>query len=168
MTASQQPNSSVTTCYVKTSDGLRSRRDAISSRPVEVVQEPGNEPEPALKVQDPFLYYSDDKNRMKELRLQDTSSSSSTSEDDDSVSPTADDEPTSTTSPTCVRKTRISFELHPSLLLEDFILGDELLGDNSLSFDDIIDGWLLDQAKKDSGEKDLINSLREVLLLSEE
>ena len=166
MTASQQPISSVTTtCYVKTSDGLRNMRDAIS-RPVEVVREPGSQPEPTLKVQDPFLYYSDDKNRMKELRLQDTSSSSSSSEDDDSASSTADDEHTS--SSTCVRKTRISFELHPSLLLEDFIMGDELLGDDSLSFDDIIDGWLLDQAEKDSDEKDLINSLREVLFLSEE
>jgi len=47
-------------------------------------------------------------------------------------------------------------------------MGDELLGDDSLSFDDIIDGWLLDQAEKDSDEKDLINSLREVLFLSEE
>jgi hypothetical protein len=140
-------------------------RDAIS-RPVEVVREPGSQPEPTLKVQDPFLYYSDDKNRMKELRLQDTSSSSSSSEDDDSASSTADDE--HTPSSTCVRKTRISFELHPSLLLEDFIMGDELLGDDSLSFDDIIDGWLLDQAEKDSDEKDLINSLREVLFLSEE
>ena len=170
MTASQQPISSsvTTTCYVKTSDGLRNMRDAIS-RPVEVVREPGSQPEPTLKVQDPFLYYSDDKNRMKELRLQDTSSSSSSSEDDDSASSTtADDEHTSTTSSTCVRKTRISFELHPSLLLEDFIMGDELLGDDSLSFDDIIDGWLLDQAEKDSDEKDLINSLREVLFLSEE
>lgn len=167
MTASQQPISSsvTTTCYVRTSDGLRNMRDAIS-RPVEVVREPGSQPEPSLKVQDPFLYYSDDKNRMKELRLQDTSSSSSSSEDDDSASSTADDEHTS--SSTCVRKTRISFELHPSLLLEDFIMGDELLGDDSLSFDDIIDGWLLDQAEKDSGEEDLINSLREVLFLSEE
>lgn len=167
MTASQQPiiSSATTTCYVKTSDGLRNRRDAIS-RPVEVVREPGSQPEPSLKVQDPFLYYSDDKNRMKELRLQDTSSSSSSNEDDDSASSTADDEHTS--SSTCVRKTRISFELHPSLLLEDFIMGDELLGDDSLSFDDIIEGWLLDQAEKDSSEKDLINSLREVLFLSEE
>ena len=129
---------------------------------MEVVREPGSQPEPSLKVQDPFLYYSNDKNRMKELRLHDTSPSSSSSEDDDSASSTADEEPT------CVRKTRISFELHPSLLLEDFIMGDELLGDDSLSFDDIIDGWLLDQAEKDSSEKDLINSLREVLFLSEE
>jgi hypothetical protein len=166
MTASQQPKSTVTTCYVKTSDGLRDRRDAII-RPMEVVREPGSQPEPSLKVQDPFLYYSNDKNRMKELRLQDTSSSSSSSQDDDSASSTTSDDEHHMSSST-LRKTRISFELHPSLLLEDFIMGDELLGDDSLSFDDIIDGWLVDQADKDSGEKDLINSLREVLFLSEE
>ena len=56
--------------------------------------------QPVHKHQDPFLYYSDQETRMNELHLND--------DNDDRVIRESD-----------LRKTRISFELHPKLLFED-------------------------------------------------
>ena len=56
------------------------------------------------KRKDPFLYYSNDANRLSYLLHQ-----------HDDVS---DDEPEL---PTTTRKTRISFEVHPDLLLDDML-----------------------------------------------
>jgi len=109
------------------------------------------------KVEDPFLYYSNDQVRMKELLLQDVEDDSS---DDESPPTSVSNQEQSTTS--CVRKTRITFELHPSLLLEDLMNDDELLGDDT-DFDDVLDALLL--AKQDSdGEDDVINALRRIML----
>eukprot|EP00984_Skeletonema_dohrnii_P004095 scaffold1418_cov92-Skeletonema_dohrnii-CCMP3373.AAC.8 len=56
------------------------------------------------KHQDPFLFYSDQETRMNELLLNDDN------ENDEGV-----------IRESIARKTRISFELHPSLLLEDLL-----------------------------------------------
>jgi hypothetical protein len=151
MTASQHPISA--TSYIKTPmDDNRRTRDVGS--PTMFVREPGHQPQPILKVQDPFLYYSNDQVRMKELLLQDDDSS------DDESSPTSlsDQEQQTTTS---VRKTRISFELHPSLLLEDLM--DELLLDDSLNFDDIPDASLPTDEQDSDEVSDTINILRRIM-----
>mmetsp|Transcript_28464 Transcript_28464/g.60298 ORF Transcript_28464/g.60298 Transcript_28464/m.60298 type:complete len:159 (-) Transcript_28464:221-697(-) len=70
---------------------------------------------------DAFLYYSDDRNRMKALKL----------EDDEAAS-------TERVSNQCERKTRLSFELHPSLILDDML--DELFSEDESN--DIGFGWL--------------------------
>ena len=64
------------------------------------------------KHEDPFMYYSDQETRMNELHL------NGDNENDEQVARESDE-----------RKTRISFELHPSLLLEDLlpVNGPELL-----------------------------------------
>ena len=109
------------------------------------------------KVEDAFLYYSNDQVRMKELLLQDVEDDSS---DDEPSSTSVSNQEQSTTS--CVRKTRITFELHPSLLLEDLMNDDELFGDDT-DFYDKLDELLL--AKQDSdAEDDVINALRRIML----
>eukprot|EP00984_Skeletonema_dohrnii_P024128 scaffold13221_cov123-Skeletonema_dohrnii-CCMP3373.AAC.5 len=147
MTASQQPISASTSSYVKTKDDRLQSIQAVGGPTVEV----------AAKVEDAFLYYSNDQVRMKELLLQDVEDDSS----DDESPPTSvsSNQEQSTTS--CVRKTRITFELHPSLLLED-LMNDELFGDDT-DFDDKLDELLL--AKQDSdAEDDVINALRRIML----
>ena len=112
--------------------------------------------EPILKVVDPFLYYSNDKIRMRELRLEDVENDSSVDASSSSSLPTQDQSP-----PTCERKTRISFELHPSLLLEDLMreIFDE--DDDCLDFDDIS----LFATEEDScATNDVINGLRRIIL----
>jgi len=65
---------------------------------------------PARKHEDPFMYYSHQETRMHALLFQD--------EDD---YPHLQNESAINSEPV-VRKTRISFELHPALLLEDLFL----------------------------------------------
>lgn len=139
MIASQQHPTCVASYIKTTKDVHQQTRDVSSPSPsmaMKVVREPGHH----LKVQDPFLYYYNDQVRMKELRLQeeDSSNEASTSLSIQEQHPT-----------TSVRKTRISFELHPSLLLEDFLLDEHIL-DDSLNFEDIIDASLLAD-EQDSG-----------------
>jgi hypothetical protein len=140
MIASQQHPTCVAS-YIKTiKDVHQQTRDVSSPSPsmaMKVVREPGHH----LKVQDPFLYYSNDQVRMKELQLQEEDSSNEAS-----TSLSIQEQHTTTS----VRKTRISFELHPSLLLEDFLLDDEHILDDSLNFEDIIDASLLAD-EQDSG-----------------
>ena len=62
-----------------------------------------------IKAQDPFLYYSNDTIRMKTLKLEQV-----TNKDHDVVSRQDQQHPVK-------RKTRHSFELHPSLLLDDLL-----------------------------------------------
>ncbi|KAK1744583.1 hypothetical protein QTG54_005116 [Skeletonema marinoi] len=146
MTASQQPISASTSSYVKTKDDRLQSIQAVGGPTVEVA-----------KVEDAFLYYSNDQVRMKELLLQDVEDDSS---DDEPSSTSVSNQEQSTTS--CVRKTRITFELHPSLLLEDLMNDDELFGDDT-DFDDKLDELLL--AKQDSdAEDDVINALRRIML----
>ena len=115
--------------------------------------------EPILKFVDPFLYYSNDKIRMRELRLEDMENDSSVDASSSSSLPTQDQSP-----PTCERKTRISFELHPSLLLEDLMreIFDE--DDDSFDFDDIIDASLLATEEDSCATNDVINGLRRIIL----
>mmetsp|Transcript_39045 Transcript_39045/g.66585 ORF Transcript_39045/g.66585 Transcript_39045/m.66585 type:complete len:157 (+) Transcript_39045:88-558(+) len=67
------------------------------------------------KSDDPFLCYSDDTVRLKILKYEEV--------DETSLSEVK------AKSSTRVRKTRLSFELHPSVLLEDFL--DEMYGTES-------------------------------------
>ena len=163
MTASQQQPLSAITLLVKTKND---RRQDVGGPTVEVAREPGHQTgQPILKVQDPFLYYSNDQVRMKELRfLQDEEVDSS---DDDSSYTSLSNQAQPTTT-YCARKTRISFELHPSLLLEDLMTDDEFLGDDSLNFNDIFDASLraandYDNEQDDYDVVDAINSLRQIM-----
>eukprot|EP00984_Skeletonema_dohrnii_P032469 scaffold26706_cov78-Skeletonema_dohrnii-CCMP3373.AAC.1 len=65
------------------------------------------QPVPILKHQDPFLYYSHQETRMNELLLNDDNV------DGEQVIRVSD-----------MRKTRISFEVHPSLVIESLFLQD--------------------------------------------
>lgn len=60
---------------------------------------------PVRKQEDPFMYYSDQETRMNALLL-----SAGNGENDEQIAPALHE-----------RKTRISFELHPSLLIEDML-----------------------------------------------
>jgi hypothetical protein len=66
--------------------------------------------EPVRKHEDPFLYYSHQETRINALLLRND-------EDDEQVCRDRE---------TVVRKTRISFELHPYLLLEDILPVDDV------------------------------------------
>ena len=116
----------------------------------DVVGSPSEEIHPTLKVQDPFLYYSNDRVRMKELRLEDVEKEDSS---DDETSLSNQEQSTAA----CERKTRITFELHPSLLLEDLM--DDLLDDDTHDLDAILNA-------SNSGTVDdvIINSLRQIML----
>jgi hypothetical protein len=159
MTASQQPISAITSSYIirtKDDDCRRTTQD-VGGPTVEVAREPGHQPEPILKVQDPFLYYSNDQVRMKELRFCQDEEDDSSDDGSSSTSLSNQEQPTST----CVRKTRISFELHPSLLLED--LDEELFGDDFLNFDDILNASLVSNEQGSDDVVDVINSLRQIM-----
>ena len=65
---------------------------------------------PVRKHEDPFMYYSHQETRMHALFFHDENENDSLPNE-----PAINREPV-------VRKTRISFELYPTLLLEDFLL----------------------------------------------
>ena len=133
MTASQTTTSS----FVKTKDGNSQTSLGAGDRRVEIARD--------LRVQDPFLHYSNDQVRMKKLLLQDDEedssdnyeSSSPSSSSSSSFSSLANQDESETHSYR-ERKTRISFELHPLLILED-LLDDEISGDDSYLGVDILD-----------------------------
>ncbi len=137
MTASQQPISAVA---VSSSDAKR-KDDNCRQKPEDVR---------GLKVRDPFLYYSNDKIRMRELRLQDVENNSS---DDGSFSSSLSNQEQSTA--ICERKTRITFELHPSLVLEDLMK--EL-------FDDDLDVSLHANEQDSCAVDGVMNGLRQIIL----
>ena len=155
MTASQQPISADSSSYAK-------RKDDICRQNPEDVDSPTEEP--ILKVQDPFLYYSNDKIRMRELRLRlqdiEYDSSGDDSSDDGSFSSSLSNQEQSTA--TCERKTRITFELHPSLVLEDLMK--DLFDDESLDFDDIIDASLHANEQDSCAVDGVMNGLRQIML----
>ena len=153
MTASQQPISADSSSYAK-------RKDDICRQNPEDVDSPTEEP--ILKVQDSFLYYSNDKIRMRELRLQDIEydSSGDDSSDDGSFSSSLSNQEQSMA--TCERKTRITFELHPSLVLEDLMK--DLFDDESLDFDDIIDASLHANEQDSCAVDGVMNGLRQIIL----
>ncbi|KAL7525462.1 hypothetical protein ACHAWF_001373 [Thalassiosira exigua] len=95
----------------------------------------------ASKSEDPFLYYSDDDVRMKTLKM---------------VDGRIEPEPTSGPRQ---RKTRLSFELHPSLILEDVI--DEL--DSGDDFLDIDDRLFEADDRADSDASDTLDLLKQLL-----
>ena len=159
MTAFQQPISAITSSYIKTKDGDRRQTNQTVGDPtVEVAREPGYPPEPVLKVRDPFLYYSNDQVRMKELRSFRDEEDDSSDDGSSSTSLSSQEQPATA----CVRKTRISFELHPYLLLEDLMRDEDLFGDDSLNSDDILEASLLCN-NHDSDVVDVINSLRQIM-----
>ncbi len=67
-----------------------------------------------LKAHDPFMYYSNQNRRMTHLLLNENI----TDQVDAVVAPDLEGQATMVVQ----RKTRISFELHPSLLLDDLIV----------------------------------------------
>ena len=138
MKASRQPISAVSSSYAK------SKEDYCRQNPQDQdVDSPTEEIHPTLKVEDPFLYYSNDRVRMRELRLQDVNDDSP---DHGSSSSSLSAQQQSTA--TCVRKTRITFELHPHLLLEDLM--EDLFDDVSFDFGVTLDASLLAD-EQDSG-----------------
>lgn len=133
--------SAISSSNAKTNDDRRKKTQDVGGTSEEL--------RPILKVQDPFLYYSNDRVRMKELRLEDKEVDSS--DDGSSSASILSNQEQSTTS--CVRKTRITFELHPSLLFEDLM-------DDLLHFDDNLDASLL---SNNQGSDDVIDSLRQII-----
>mmetsp|Transcript_15725 Transcript_15725/g.25853 ORF Transcript_15725/g.25853 Transcript_15725/m.25853 type:complete len:94 (-) Transcript_15725:161-442(-) len=90
---------------------------------------------------------------MKELHFEDVEEEDSS---DDASSTSLSNQEQSTSS--CERKTRITFELHPSLLLEDLM--DDLSNDDS--HDDL--DAILDASSNSGGDDVFINSLRQIML----
>lgn len=96
---------------------------------------------------DAFSYYSNDELRMSILRLKDVPSiAAPTSEEDEMMMPSSrssSNEAEQQSSVVCRRKTRISFEVHPSLIFED--IADELssteLSDSSFDFESLFEGF---------------------------
>ena len=76
-----------------------------------------------IKAQDPFLYYSNDTIRMKALKFEQV-----TNKDHDVVSSQIQQH-------SMKRKTRHSFELHPSLLLDDLLTDLDLNDDDDEDMD---------------------------------
>ena len=97
---------------------------------------------------DPFLYYSNDRVRMRELRLEDEE------EEEDS----SDEQSTNS----CERKTRLTFELHPSLLLDDDLIDDddELL---SPDFEAFLAASIAAIKQDPDAVDDVINGLRHIM-----
>ena len=97
---------------------------------------------------DPFLYYSNDRVRMRELRHEDVK------EGEDS----SDEQSTSSGE----RKTRLTFEVHPSKLDDDLIDDDddELL---SPDFQAFLDASIAAIKQDPDAVDDVINSLRQIM-----
>ncbi len=96
---------------------------------------------------------------MRELRLQDVENDSS---DDRSASSSLSSQEKATAA--CERKTRITFELHPHLLLEDLMSELSEEDDNSLDFDDILDASLLANEQDSCAMDDVIDDIRRIFL----
>mmetsp|Transcript_26870 Transcript_26870/g.45798 ORF Transcript_26870/g.45798 Transcript_26870/m.45798 type:complete len:158 (+) Transcript_26870:377-850(+) len=79
--------------------------------------------ESLCKSEDPFLYYSNDDVRIKTLKMEEVSD-------------------TLTRTDNATRKTRISFEVHPSMIFNDMF--DELYGDGNDDMDTYIDNLIAD------------------------
>ena len=80
---------------------------------------------------DAFLHYSNDQVRMNKLMLNDTTDSDGTTKNE-----TEPQQQQCTNQERKTRLTRISFEIHPSLLLED-LFDNDLYGDEEEDCDDI-------------------------------
>ena len=141
-TFQQQPTSAASSSsYTETNEDRQQRSQDDAGAPSEGLH-------PSMKA-DPFLYYSNDRVRMRDLRLEGV-------EVEDSSNDGQQEQSTSS----IVRKTRITFELHPSLLLDD-LMDDELL---SPDFDAFLDASIV-AIKQDLGAvDDVIYGLRQIIL----
>ena len=81
------------------------------------------------KQEDPFMWYSNQETRMNAMLFKDS-----------------DVQATANSNKKVVRKTRISFEIHPSLLFDDIIFGSDL-EDQDDGYFDIIQALFDDDAK---------------------
>ena len=123
--ASAAAKHNFTTAATKTYDGGAKATNPNTSEPA------ANSPrKPVRKHEDPFLYYSHQETKMDALLLRNN--------DDDNE----DDEQVDQERESVMRKTRISFELHPALLFEDLLpdnVPEAVLGVDNSSGDVIID-----------------------------
>ena len=91
----------------------------------------GNAASSSNKKRDSFLYYSNDKVRMRALMMVDDDDTSTTRRT--RLQP----RPQSQQKVEVERKTCISFELHPSLIMDDLLLAEESTMLNELLRDDV-------------------------------
>eukprot|EP00579_Thalassiosira_antarctica_P005221 CAMPEP_0201892820 /NCGR_PEP_ID=MMETSP0902-20130614/37317_1 /ASSEMBLY_ACC=CAM_ASM_000551 /TAXON_ID=420261 /ORGANISM="Thalassiosira antarctica, Strain CCMP982" /LENGTH=101 /DNA_ID=CAMNT_0048424413 /DNA_START=53 /DNA_END=358 /DNA_ORIENTATION=+ len=89
---------------MSTNSSVEGSQDTFSNSSIPTTAESNS-----IKTEDPFLYYSNETIRMKTLKMVEVSESDASQERGD-------------------RKTRLSFELHPSLILEDVMT--EIFGDD--------------------------------------
>ena len=89
---------------MSTNSSVEGSQDTFSNSSIPTTAESNS-----IKTEDPFLYYSSETIRMKTLKMVEVSESDASQERGD-------------------RKTRLSFELHPSLILEDVMT--EIFGDD--------------------------------------
>jgi len=85
------------------------------------------------KQDDPFMYYSNQETRMNAMLLKDSDVPAATATNNNKK---------------VVRKTRISFEIHPSLLFDDIIFGSDLEDQDDDGYFDIIQALFDDDAKR--------------------
>ena len=127
---------------INSNQGIVATEDANELQQVTRRREGGN-----LKAQDPFLYYSNQERRMTHLSLTEDATDQEQEEDVVTVVVPQDPQEQEQASNKMLeeRKTRLSFELHPSLLMGDLLLEMELeemesngVGDDFDLFDDFI------------------------------
>lgn len=83
------------------------------------------------KQEDPFMWYSNQETRMNAMLFKDSDVPATATNSNKKV----------------VRKTRISFEIHPSLLFDDIIFGSDLEDQDDDGYFDIIQALFDDDAK---------------------
>ena len=85
------------------------------------------------KQDDPFMYYSNQETRMNAMLFKNNDVPAATATNNNKK---------------VVRKTRISFEIHPSLLFDDIIFGSDLEDQDDDGYFDIIQALFDDDAKR--------------------
>ena len=84
------------------------------------------------KQEDPFMWYSNQETRMNAMLFKDSDVPAATATNNNKK---------------VVRKTRISFEIHPSLLFDDIIFGSDLEDQDDDGYFDFIQALFDDDAK---------------------
>ena len=84
------------------------------------------------KQEDPFMYYSNQERRMNAMLHKDNDVPATATNNNEKV----------------VRKTRLSFEIHPSLLFDDIIFGSDLEDQDDDGYLDFIEALFDDDAKE--------------------
>lgn len=92
-----------------------------------------------IKQEDPFMWYSDRETRMNAMLFKDSDVPATATNSNKKV----------------VRKTRISFEIHPSLLFDDIIFGSDLEDQDDDGYFDIIIQALFDDDDDAKGAETL-------------